>query len=150
METGLRYRVRRAARQLAEQHQHIHQILGELDRAIAGESRGRVSEVYALYRSALEAHFSLEDEVFFPALHGLQPEHAAELDALSRDHEGFIQSLGRLGERLSTEPLEGFARAFRDLVGEVGRHESREERVVRELVRAVSGDEAAPDSRAPR
>ena len=105
MATGLRFRLRRAARKIAAQHQHIHAILADFDVALAEGSPDRVAELYGRYRSALEAHFALEEEVFFPALHGLQPEHERELDALSRDHEGFLAELAGLGERLADDRL---------------------------------------------
>ena len=133
MATGLRFRVHRAARKIAAQHEHIHAILADFDVALAEGSCDRVAEMYGRYRSALEAHFALEEEVFFPALHGLQPEHGHELNALSREHEGFLVQLAALGERLVEKHLEGFERVFRDLVSELDLHERREEVIARSL-----------------
>lgn len=133
MVKGLRFRMRRVARKMADQHQHIHEILRDFDRALADGDRRRVSEVFESYRTALEAHFALEEEIFFPGLHGLHPEHSAELNALSEDHASFAGELDRLGETLVRDRLESFGRAFRGLVADLGEHERIEERIVRRL-----------------
>jgi len=144
MATGLRYRLRRTARKIAAQHQHLHAILVDFDVALAEGSRDRVAEVYGRYRSALEAHFALEEEVLFPALHGLQPEHEPELDALSRDHEAFLTELAGLGERLADDRLDAFEGAFRDLVRELDLHERREEVIAQGLPEPPGEDPAGP------
>lgn len=145
MARGLRFRIQRAARKMAEQHQHIHGILRDFDHALAGGDRQRVMEVFESYRSALEAHFSLEEGVFFPGLHGLQPQHSAELDALSQDHESFAAELERLAENIRDVQLEGFARAFGELVSDLGQHERREEQIVRRLTEGEGGEDDQED-----
>jgi hypothetical protein len=150
MAKGLRFRIQRAARKMGEQHQHIHGILRDFDHALADADRPRVTEVFESYRSALEAHFSLEEEVFFPGLHGLQPQHSAELNALSEDHETFAAALERLADELGHAPLARFARHFRELVDDLGEHELREEQIVRRLSAGQGDDqEGGPGSPSP-
>lgn len=146
MTSGLRFRLRRAARKIAAQHQHMHEILEDFERALADRSLERLRELYGRYRDALEAHFALEDEVFFPAIHGLQPEQEAELDALSRDHEGFLTDLAGLAERLAVDRLDVFEEAFRQLVRELDRHEQREEVVARSLPDETDGDQGGSEN----
>lgn len=134
MVSGLRYRVRRAARQIGEQHRHLGEVLGKLEAILAEGSREGVDDLLVRYRSALDAHFALEDDVFFPALHGLHPEHAEELEALSRDHEAYARVLEELAHLLQSASLDRFARELRQLEKDLERHESREERLVRSLV----------------
>jgi len=142
MARGLRFRIQRAARKMAEQHQHIHGILRDFDHALADGDRQRVMEVFDSYRSALEAHFSLEEGVFFPGLHGLQPQRSAELDALSQDHESFAAELERLAESIRDVQLE---RAFGELVTDLGQHERREEQIVRRLTEGEGGEDDQED-----
>jgi len=145
MVKGLRFRMRRVARKMAAQHHHIHEILRDFDRALTGGDRQRVGEVFEGYRSALEAHFALEEEVFFPGLHGLHPEHSDELNALSDDHATFAEELDRLAEILLHDGLESFGRAFRDLVADLGQHEQQEERIVRRLAEPEGGGQLDAD-----
>jgi hypothetical protein len=132
MTHGLVYRVKRAARQIGEQHAQLDQILRELSGAVEQGRGDDARELLFRYRAAIEAHFSLEEEVFFPALHGLHPEHVGDLEGLGAEHAGFRQQIERLGPLLAAD-LAGFAASLRSLVGQLSVHESREERLVRAL-----------------
>ena len=134
MSSGLRFRLKRAARQTGEQHEHIHEILRDFESAVADGDRERLVEVFGLYRSALAAHFQLEEEVFFPALHGLHPEHGEELEELAAQHVVVADALDDLALRIESESLDVFAAEVRALVVEMGHHEKREERLVRRLM----------------
>jgi len=128
LETGLRHRLRRLARQLREQHRHFRSLAEDLRRARAAGAAAELRRALARYGEALVAHFSLESEAFFPALHGLRPERIAELEGLEREHEALLAELRELEARL-VEPgpardappgLDAFLEALRS-------HERREE-----------------------
>jgi hemerythrin-like domain-containing protein len=133
MASGLRYRIRRAARQISEQHRHMNELLREINEALAEGARERLMDLLVRYRGAMDAHFTLEDSVFFPALHGLHPKHADELDLLSHEHQGFAVELGRLRRFLEEGRLDAFSKTLQDFVNDVTRHEAREERLVQDL-----------------
>jgi hypothetical protein len=133
MVAGLRYRVKRAARQIGEQHRQMEALLGQLGAALGRGDRGEARHLLSRYRGALDAHFGLEEDVFFPALHGLHPEHTGELDGLSREHGEFTAALARLDGFLAGESLDAFLGPFRELVKQMAEHEQREERLVRRL-----------------
>jgi len=132
MTHGLLYRVKRAARQIGEQHALLDEILRALRPAI---ERGDAPEARSLierYRRAIEAHFTLEEDVFFPAIHGLHPNHAKELEVLGAEHARFRQQLDRLGALLDNG-LGEFEAGLGSYERDLAVHESREERLVREL-----------------
>jgi iron-sulfur cluster repair protein YtfE (RIC family) len=133
MATGLRYRLRRASRQIAEQHKHMRELARELEQALADQLPDKLKDVLLRFRGAMDAHFALEDGVFFPALHGLHPEQRSELEELSRQHQNFGVELERLRQRLEEGSLERFGTAFHELVKGLSLHEQREEKVVRSL-----------------
>jgi iron-sulfur cluster repair protein YtfE (RIC family) len=133
MSTGLRYRVRRVARQIAEQHKHMHELARELEQALTERLPGKLKDVLLRFRGALDAHFALEDGVFFPALHGLHPEQRNELEELSRQHQNFALEIKGLCQRLEEGSLERFGTAFHELLKGLAVHESREEKLVRSL-----------------
>jgi hemerythrin-like domain-containing protein len=142
MQTGLRFRVRRAARKIWEQHRYIDEIQRELECALAGEVREPVKDLFARYRAALAAHFSIENDVYFPALHGLHPEHIGKLEQLAVEHDSFRDALEGLSARLETENgLERFVAAFQELVERLADHEAREERLAEAL--GVAADQSA-------
>jgi hypothetical protein len=139
LESGLRFRLRRAARQIAQQHESIREILAALERSLAEGERGRdpVRALFARYREAVEAHFSLEEDVLFPALHGLHPGRIRELEALETEHGGFAARLDELAGLLAGAPLPEFAAGFRGLAREMAQHETREERLAQSLAEQV-------------
>jgi iron-sulfur cluster repair protein YtfE (RIC family) len=141
METGLRHRVKRAVRQMSEQHRNIRAIHGSIRGAL---ERGGVQDARAALdrlQSAMEAHFALEDEVFFPALHGLRPEFADSLEALSREHAGFSEVLRKLGADLETSTVDSFQSGFDAYAETLAAHERREEEIVATLVESIVGGE---------
>jgi hypothetical protein len=85
----------------------------------------------------MEAHFALEDEVFFPALHGLRPQFAESLEALSREHAGFSETLRKLGVDLEASGVESFQSGFEAYSEILAAHERREEQIVATLVESI-------------
>ena len=137
METGLRHRVKRAVRQMSDQHRNIRAIHGSIRGAL---ERGGVQDTRAALdrlQSAMDAHFTLEDEVFFPALHGLRPEFADSLEALSREHAGFSEELRKLGAGLEASDVEAFQSGFDVYAEALAAHERREEQIVATLVESI-------------
>jgi hypothetical protein len=132
MKDGLLYRVKRAARQIGEQHANLDEILRGFEPLLTRGDSAAVRELFQRYRGALDAHFSLEEGVFFPALHGLHPERSRELEELGAEHRGFLAKLEGLAGELDRD-LVGFGRGLKAIAGEFAAHESREERVVRQL-----------------
>jgi hypothetical protein len=133
-ETGLRYRVKRAIRQMGEQHRHLRPIFAEIRGAIEQTDPHQAREALGRLQEALEAHFRLEDLVFFPALHGLHSGHSEGLEMLSREHVGFVDTLRRLKMHLECSDLAGFGRAFDAFAGSLSAHEEYEERLVADVV----------------
>ena len=135
MTHGLLYRVKRAARQISEQHVQLGEILRALRPAIACGDAQEARSLIERYRRAIESHFSLEEDVFFPALHGLHPNHGEDLEQLGADHEDFRLQLDRLGALLDGN-LGAFEAGLALYERDLAVHESREERLVRELTAA--------------
>ena len=130
--SGLRFRLRRTLRQIAEQHRQLRDLHAGLRRAMASGERDATREGFRRYREGVGAHFALEDAVLFPALHGLQPARAVDLERLGREHDGFLEALARLASLLEVE-LAAFAAGFESLGAELAAHERREEEVVSSL-----------------
>jgi hypothetical protein len=134
METGLRYRLKRVVRQMADQHRHLQPIYGEFAEALAsGAPAQEVRVRFARYREAIEAHFALETDTFFPALHGLYPGWAAELEQLDREHERLLEELAGIGRRLEVAGREEGAETLERFAARLLEHERREERLADQL-----------------
>jgi hypothetical protein len=128
VDEGLRLRIRRIRREVAQQHAALRPLYRSLWESVEIPAPEPPREAFRLYRRAIEAHFALEERLFFPALHGLHPERSREIDQLAREHvalRGDLDGLGgKVGDGAAARPLraalEGFAQSL-------ARHEEREE-----------------------
>jgi len=129
---GLRLRLAHEARRIATQHGYLDALEAT---TLLSLERGDPSEMrHALhgFHGSLDAHFTLEEQVHFPALHGLRPDFGPELDELIREHGRFRTELHRIEAALhgtASGAAEALA-AFREVAAGLGRHEEREERLL--------------------
>jgi hemerythrin-like domain-containing protein len=127
---GLRPRLAHATRRLAAQHQYLDALLATTRRALERNAPGEAREALHAFRGAIDAHFALEEQVHFPALHGLDPAQDREIEALVLEHRALREQLLALEVRVGREPRDAVARSFVDLGATLRAHESREERLV--------------------
>lgn len=130
METGLRHRARRVARQISTQHRHLNPLFEALEQSTAERDGARARAAFERFKDAIDAHFSLEDEFFFPALHGLCPGRSGELSGLSRDHERLLGELVSVNEALGRDDFDSAHRTLGVFATTLSAHESREEQLV--------------------
>ncbi len=131
---GLRLRLAHEARRIASQHSHLDALEDSTRRAFERGDLAAIQQLLHGFRASLDAHFTLEEQVHFPALHGLHPAFQPELEELIREHVHFREALERIDASLRAIGAEGSAAevlvAFRDLSARLRRHEEREERLL--------------------
>jgi iron-sulfur cluster repair protein YtfE (RIC family) len=127
---GLRHRIKRLVQQTSEQHRQLDALRREVTGALERGARAEGRHALETFASALAAHFDLEQTVFFPALHGLSPSRTQELEALEREHGGFLAAIRRVQDEIETLPAEASERAFARFLSGLGGHEQREEKLV--------------------
>jgi hypothetical protein len=130
LQTGLRHRLRRAVRRSESQHVQLRALLADIETPLRAGTRGVSSELLARLRDALQAHFELEDQVLFPALHGLQPAAGPPIETLCREHADFLTELGAS----LAQPSGCDGDAFLRLRAALGDHERREEQLLESVV----------------
>lgn len=127
---GLRLRMAHEARRISSQHRQLDSLYWLVVAALERRAPAQACTAFVRFRDALDAHMSLEDELYFPALRGLRPELEPELAGLVRDHRRFRRSLDALAGAFAdgngaacAGGLESFATGFAD-------HEQREEHLL--------------------
>jgi len=137
---GLRLRLAHEARRIASQHSYLDALEATTLRAFERGDPAEMQQALHGFHGSLDAHFALEEQVHFPALHGLRPDFQSELDELIREHVRFREELDRIGASLraigGNAAAAEILAAFRDVVANLRRHEEREERL---LSRAAEG-----------
>jgi iron-sulfur cluster repair protein YtfE (RIC family) len=131
---GLRLRLAHEARRIASQHSYLDALEATTLRAFERGDLAEMQQVLHGFRASLDAHFALEEQVHFPALHGLRPAFQPELDELIREHVRFREELERIDASLRAISSEGAAAeilaAFGDVTARLRRHEEREEQLL--------------------
>jgi hypothetical protein len=132
-DTGLQHRVKRLVQQIADQHRHLMALRGEIAAALERGAALDVGNAFQRFEVALAAHFELEQRSFFPALHGLARSRTPELEALEREHAGFLAGLRALAADVGRVDAGATRAAFERQLAALRDHELREERLVAQI-----------------
>jgi iron-sulfur cluster repair protein YtfE (RIC family) len=136
---GLRKRLAHEARRIATQHDALNGLESTTRRALEQGDPRAMADALRDFQAALDAHFSLEEQVHFPAVHGLDGSRSREIAALVREHRGFRQSLASLRTVVPAAAVDGARAAvladFARLAAALRRHEEREEALFAALPR---------------
>ncbi len=127
---GLRLRMRSEERRICSQHKQLG-ILFEwvLDSLEAGGPRKTIGD-FLLFQTALEAHMSVEEEIFFPALHGLCNDLEDDLPNLVSEHSDIRTILAGVKQRLHAADTDDSRLALLNLATRINSHERQEEDVI--------------------
>jgi len=130
---GLRLRVGREARRISSQHRQLDTFYGMVLDSLSNGRAERARSEFLRFHDALEAHFTVEEQIHFPALHGLRPELDAELAALVEEHRTFRDALDQIAQTLEASNLPRAAEELDRLVLGLAAHEGREERMAEQV-----------------
>jgi hemerythrin-like domain-containing protein len=136
---GLRVRMGAERRRISSQHRQLDAIYGRVEAAIAKGAFPEAREALGRFRDAWEAHTSLEDGFYFPALRGLRPAVGAQLEALSAEHARSMQQLAELEALVEQQDRAALEAALERFVAHLADHEGREERLLAELTGGTAG-----------
>jgi hypothetical protein len=136
---GLRLRIGSEGRRISSQHRQLDSIYAQVAAAAGRGSLEETRRALQRFRDAWEAHTSLEDGFYFPALRGLRPELGVELEALSAEHGRFREAFDGLDAQLAARDLPGLGAALERFAEAIAGHEEREETLVAELTRSAAG-----------
>ena len=129
---GLRLRLAHEARRIAAQHEYLNALETTTLRSLERNTPAEAREALHGFRGALDAHFTLEEQIHFPALHGLREDLAPRIEALIGQHAALRVSIEELEGRVGREPRDDVTRHFRALAEALHAHESQEERLLAE------------------
>lgn len=121
---GLKLRLRRISRQIDSQHRHLREFRLELTRVASGHPDDAL-EAARRYQRSLDAHFELEEGLFFPALHGYAPEHEPTLRELEREHVELTREIQQLCAAISDQ-APGVVEALERFLARLQAHERGE------------------------
>lgn len=124
---GLGLRLRREALRIASQHHQLDQFHEVFENAMARGDAAAAELSFARFADALVAHFAIEEQVYFPALHGRDVAAASELAELAREHETLRSAVDEILVALRAGDLPACEAAVGAWLPRLVLHERREE-----------------------
>jgi hemerythrin superfamily protein len=123
----------RDVRRISSQHRQLDALYAMIADAIEKGLASKAQLAFLRFQDALEAHFSLEDELYFPALRGLRPELDGDLAALVREHQDLRESMLSVRSEFERSDLDCSANALEEFIRLLTAHEDREERLLESI-----------------
>lgn len=81
----------------------------------------------------LEAHFWLEDHVYFPAIRALLPDRAQGIESLAAEHAGILSALAAVRGVFAAGDRSQLERELQAVIALFAAHERHEEAILRNL-----------------
>lgn len=129
-EPGLRLRMKSEARRIAQQHARLEELRERVTVELVNLSLASACTEFEVLAEALEAHFRVEERVFFPAVHGQGGALGQDVEALVREHQSLRQRIGTVRSHFAASNGLACAITLDKLIQELQRHEREEERVM--------------------
>jgi hemerythrin superfamily protein len=117
-------------RKIATQHRLLKSLFEGLGTALSAHDDDSAQRRTAGLRRALDAHFLLEEEHYFPRVRDEQPDRETDLQRLVEDHLTMRSCVEQVSAQLDRAEWEAAARTFNDLRARFQRHEASEREIV--------------------
>lgn len=129
-EPGVALRMSLEARRISSQHRQLDAIYGLVVDAVNRRLREAARSAFNRFQDAIEAHFSLEEEFYFPALHGMRSDLTADLDHLVGEHGVLREAIAGCEQCLGHAEFPHCMDLLDQLATSLADHEDREEQVL--------------------
>ncbi len=125
--------MQRERRVISSQHRQLDDFTLRLAAALDAGEADAARAAFQRFSDALEAHLSLEDGLYFPALQGLRPELRNDLETLTSEHHALRERLAGLARLVERGRCAACQRPLERLASELADHEGREEGLLASL-----------------
>jgi len=122
--------MRSEERRITSQHEKLDELCRDVYRCIDKDGPTKAMGDFLLFATALDAHMTVEEDIYFPALHGLRPDAGEELTRLVGEHAQLRQMSERVKGLLKQGDREGAKLGLDQLAREVSAHEAEEEELI--------------------
>ncbi len=139
-DSGLRLRMRGEGRRIASQHRQLDELFGLVLISLDDHDAAHADGDFDAFSTALEAHLSMEEEIYFPAFHGLRADLAPDLVRLVAEHEDLRAAVDAIRSQLRAGRAADARVALDSLAGSISSHESAEESLMARVTTLRGGD----------
>jgi len=135
----LRSQMRGEERRIESQHQRLDSLCRELYWRIDKDGPTHAISEFLLFITALDAHMTMEEDVFFPVLYGMRADLGPEFEALVDEHAEFRIEAAEIKDRLQANDREGARVALELLARRISVHERVEEELLARITEGPIG-----------
>lgn len=122
------------ATRVTSEHRRLDALFRRTRTALdASSGGGDAEEAFGRLREAVDGHLGQEDSLYYPPIWSLRPEYKDALQALLGAHDDLRRRLDAIAGHLARGALASALTGFDAFVQDFGRHEAREERLLREI-----------------
>jgi hemerythrin superfamily protein len=115
---------------ISSQHERLDELCRQVYMRIDKDGPSLAINDFLLFVTALDAHMTVEEDIFFPALHGLCEEAGEELTALVAEHGDLRQGAEQIRILLKAKHRDGARLALDRLARQISKHEQAEEDLI--------------------
>ncbi len=123
---------------IVEEHRTLNVLFEKTLSLLCGQDRAPDGPgAFEELRDALDVHLSAEEDLYFPAIWSLRPEHDALLKTFIQAHTRFRAILGDVAKRMEGGEIVQAAAALGKLDEAFAAHEGQEEELLRSIDQEV-------------
>ena len=138
-DAGLRTQMRGEERRIESQHERLDSLCRELYWRIDKDGPTHAIGECLLFITALDAHMTMEEDVFFPVLYGLRADLGPELEVLVDEHAEFRVEVAEIKDKLRANDREGVRMALDLFARRISEHERVEEELLARITEGPMG-----------
>ena len=139
-DAGIRMRMRSEERRIASQHERLDSLCREVYAQMSKYGATPVLGEYLLFMSALDAHMKIEEEIYFPALHGLRADVGSELADFVIEHVELRRKARDVRNLLKANDRAGACLTLDGLARQIEKHEQAEEELIARITEGPVSD----------
>jgi len=137
---GIRLRMRGEERRITSQHERLDVLCREVYAQIDKHGAASAAGDYLLFMTALDAHMTVEEDIYFPALHGLRPDAGSELAELVGEHAELRRQAEAIRDQLKAGDRDGARLDLDRLARHISKHELAEEDLIARITEGPVAD----------
>ncbi len=131
---GLRLRMRSEEQRISSQHRRLNALCREVYARIEKDGPSLAIDDFLLFVTALDAHMAVEEDIFFPALHGLRADAGGELTRFVEVHVELRRAADEVRLLLKAGDQAQAHLALDSLASHISKHEQAEEDLISRII----------------
>ena len=116
-----------------QEHSELDGLVREVEARMGRGSLANTSQALEELEAALDAHFTVEERVYFPLIEKLSPERHNSIQAAREDHLRISERLDELRDLVECGALTAARRALAKLLDRFRDHEIQEAKLIEDL-----------------